>query len=114
MANQLQSLVLRDDVLHSLPLAELYSRAFFHFSSNHFNVLLLAALVQAAAMDVVLSECGRCRLLASLQGESEAYKGKMLLFLVGRAWQVVRVKGDASGICVKSLTDQWREYSEHL
>ena len=64
-------MVLRDDVLRELPLEELYFRAFVHFQYNHFNVLLLAALVQAAAMDVVLAESAMSRLLPCLKSESK-------------------------------------------
>ena len=46
----------RDAVLHTLPLEEALSRAFLHIKDNHFHILLLAAVVQASAMDVVLAE----------------------------------------------------------
>ena len=85
--HRLNRMVLRDDVLRELPLEELYFRAFVHFQYNHFNVLLLAALVQAAAMDVVLAESAMSRLLPCLKSESKHNKGKMLLFMVGHAWQ---------------------------
>jgi len=55
-------MVVRDASLRALPLEELYSRALLHFQNNHFNLLLLMALVQASAMDVVLAECGAPRL----------------------------------------------------
>lgn len=57
--SHLHRVVVRDEALHTIALAELYSRAFIHFQLNHINVLLLAALVQASAMDV---ECGSCRM----------------------------------------------------
>ena len=38
-----------DAVLRTLPLEEAFSRAFLHFKDNHFNILLLAAVVQASA-----------------------------------------------------------------
>ena len=65
-------------------------------------------------MDVVLVERGSSRLLNALRREHEAHTGKMLLFLVGRAWQAVRAKDDASEICVERLINEWCEYSEHL
>ena len=68
------------------------------------------ALVQASAMDVVLADCGAPRLLTSLKCESAPYKGNMLLFLVGRAWQTVRLQ-DASAIDVPSLVRKWAEAS---
>ena len=54
-------------------------------------------------MDVVLSECGAPMLLPSLKRESVNYKSKMLLFVVGRALQKVRVQ-EVSMINVASLT----------
>ena len=67
-------MIMGDQILRALPLTELYSRAFLHFQSSYFNVLLLAALSHAAAMDVVLSECGMPMLLPSLKSESVDYK----------------------------------------
>lgn len=112
--NQLCKMISRDEVLRTLPYEELYSRLFLHFQFNHINVLLLVALVQAAAMDAVLVECGAARLLSALRREHKANKGKMLLFLMGRAWQAIRSKGDASAICVHSLVNEWCVYSEHV
>jgi len=105
-------MVAGDPVLRALPLTELYSRAFLHFQSSYFNVLLVAALSHAAAMDVVLSECGAPMLLPSLKRESVNYKSKMLLFVVGRALQKVRVQ-EVSMINVASLTHEWAEMSAH-
>ena len=96
---------MRDEVLCALPFFELYSRLIVHFRSNHFNVLLLAALVQAAAMDVVFADCGAPRLLPCLKRE-ELNKAKMLMFLVGRAWQHLSAQ-DASPISVECLVDEW-------
>ena len=72
--NRLNRLVTRDDVLRVLPVAELHFRAHLHFQHNHFNLMLLTAFVQAAAMDAVLSECGLPRLLPCLRRESDNYK----------------------------------------
>mgnify|MGYP001437955710 CR=1 FL=1 len=91
-------------------MTELYSRAFLHFQSSYFNVLLLAVLLHAAAMDVVLSECGMPMLLPSLKSESVDYKSKMLLYMVGRALQTARVQ-DVSAVNVVSLTHAWVEMS---
>ena len=63
--SRLHRMVVRDASLRALPLEELYSRALLHFQNNHFNLLLLMALVQASAMDVVLAECGAPRLLSA-------------------------------------------------
>ena len=45
-----------DAVLRTLPLEEAFSRAVLHFKDNHFNILLLAAVVQASAK-LLLSFC---------------------------------------------------------
>ena len=108
--NRLNRVVMRDDVLRALPLAELYSRACLHFQHNHFNLMLLVALVQAAAMDVVLSECGMPRLLPCLRRECNEYKGRMLVFLVGYVWQTIRAH-DASTINTHLLVHKWMEAS---
>jgi hypothetical protein len=108
--SRLHRMVMRDEALSALPLAELYSRALLHFQHNHFNLLFLMAIIQANAIDVVLGECGAQRLLPSLKRESAQYKGKMLLFLVGHAWQTVRV-ADASMIRPTSLIQKWIEVS---
>ena len=84
--SRLHRMVVRDASLCALPLEELYSRALLHFQHNHFNLLLLMALVQASAMDVVLAECGAPRLLSALKQESARCRGKMLLFLVEPRW----------------------------
>ena len=104
--HRLNRMVLRDDVLRELPLEELYFRAFVHFQYNHFNVLLLAALVQAAAMDVVLAESAMSRLLPCLKSESKHNKGKMLLFMVGHAWQRINAH-DVCAITAESLVHKW-------
>ena len=52
---RLNRVMVRDATLRALPLEELYSRAFIHFQYNHFNILLLAAIVHASAYDVVLA-----------------------------------------------------------
>ena len=64
-------------------------------------------------MDVVLSECGAPRLLLpSLKRESVDYKSKMLLFIVGRALQKVRVQEvPMINDNVASLTHEWVEMS---
>ena len=108
--SRLHSMVIRDASLSALPLEELNSRVFLHFKSNHSNLLLLAALSHASAMDVVLAECGAPRLLPSLKRESAQRKGGMLLFLVGHAWQTVRA-ADASMITAASLIQKWIEVS---
>ena len=79
-----------------LPLEEAFSRAFLHFKDNHFNILLLAAVVQASA---TVSVChgrrsGRAW-CAEAFGVSQARReagrrGDMLLFLVGHAWLTIR------------------------
>ena len=51
---RLNTLILRDDILRTLPLHVLYARLFLHFTASHQNVLLLAALVQALAIDAAL------------------------------------------------------------
>ena len=61
--------VVRDASLRALPFEELYSRALLHFQYNHFNILLLAALAQASAMDVVLAECSAPRGCCLLSNE---------------------------------------------
>ena len=99
----LSKLVVRDDILRQLPLAELFSRLFLHFANHHCNVLLLAAIVQAAAMDVTLTDTS---LIRSLKAEGQR-KDKMLLFLVGRAWQAIGARGDASAVSVESLVKSW-------
>ena len=58
--SHLNRMFARDAVLHTLPLEEALSRAFLHIKDNHFHILLLAAVVQASAMDVVLAELGVC------------------------------------------------------
>lgn len=108
--SRLHRMVVCDASLRALPLEELYSRALLHFQNNHFNLLLLMALVQASAMDVVLAECGAPRLLSALKQESARCRGKMLLFLVGHAWLTVR-KQDPSMISVASLVHKWIEAS---
>ena len=110
--SRLHRMVVCDASLRALPLdhGELYSRALLHFQNNHFNLLLLMALVQASAMDVVLAECGAPRLLSALKQESARCRGKMLLFLVGHAWLTVR-KQDPSMISVASLVHKWIEAS---
>jgi hypothetical protein len=108
--SRLHRMVVRDASLWPLPLEELYSRALLHFQHNHFNLLLLMALVQASAMDVVLAECGAPRLLSALKQESAHCRGKMLLFLVGHAWLTVR-KQDPSMISLASLVHKWIEAS---
>ena len=100
-----------DATLRALPLEELYSRAFIHFQYNHFNILLLAAIVHASAYDVVLADCGAPSLLPSLKQESELYRGSMLLFLVSQAWLTFR-KYDPSAISVPNLIQKWVEISE--
>ena len=67
----------------SLPFEELYSRALLHSQYNHFNVLLLAALAQASAMDVILAECSAPRLLPSLKRESARCKGRPFTAVFG-------------------------------
>ena len=65
----------RDAVLCALLLEEAFSRAFLHFKDNHFNILLLLAILQASAMDVVLAELGVPRLLTSLKREEAGRRG---------------------------------------
>ena len=103
-------LVVRDDILRQLPFAELFSRLFLHFANNHCNVLLLAAIVQAAAMDVTLTDTS---LIRSLKAEGQR-KDKMLLFLVGRAWQAIGARGDASAVSVESLVKSWLVRKESI
>ena len=43
------SLAMPGAVLRTLPLEEAFSCAFLHFKDNHFNILLLAAVVQPSA-----------------------------------------------------------------
>ena len=50
------------------------------------------------------------KLLPSLKNESVEYKSKMLLYIVGRALQTVRVQ-DVSSVNVASLTHAWVEMS---
>ena len=66
---RLNHMAIRDASLCALPLEEFYSRAFLHFQLNHFNILLLAALAHASAMDVVLAECGARRGCCLLSNE---------------------------------------------
>ena len=71
--SRLHLMVMRDEVLSALPLAELYSRALLHFQHNHFNLLLLVAIIQANAIDMVLGECGAlrgCCLLSSVRARN--------------------------------------------
>ena len=88
--SHLNRMFARDVVLRTLSLEEAFSRAFLHFTDNQFNILLLAAVVQASAMDVVLAELGVPKLLASLKREEAGRRGDMLLFLVGHAWLTIR------------------------
>ena len=108
--SRLNRLFTRDASLRALPLEEAYSRALLHFKDNHFNLLLLAALVQAKAMDVVLAECGAARLLPSLKREEAGRRGNMLLFLVGHAWLTIK-KQDPSLINAVGLVNKWIEMS---
>ena len=108
--SHLNHMFARDAVLRTLPLEEAFSRAFLHFKDNHFNILLLAAVVQASAMDVVLAELGVPKLLPSLKREEAGRRGDMLLFLVGHAWLTIR-KHDPSLISTVSLVDKWIEMS---
>ena len=82
--------MLYDAVLRTLPLEEAFSRAVLHFKDNHFNILLLAAVVQASAMDVVLAELGVPKRLPTLKREEAGRLGGMLLFLVGNAWLTIK------------------------
>ena len=84
--SHLNRMFARDAVLRTLPLEEAFSRAFLYFKDNHFNILLLAAVVQASAMDVVLAELGVPKLLPSLKREEAGRRGGMLLFQVGHVW----------------------------
>ena len=110
---RLNRVMVRDATLRALPLEELYSRAFIHFQYNHFNILLLAAIVHASAYDVVLADCGAPSLLPSLKQESELYRGSMLLFLVSQAWLTFIRKYDPSAIGVPNLIQKWVERSEN-
>ena len=103
-------MIMGDQILRALPLTELYSRAFLHFQSSYFNVLLLAALSHAAAMDVVLSECGMPMLLPSLKSESVDYKSKMLQYIVGRALQTICKRPE----CRTCLLSMWRASPTHV
>ena len=78
-----------------------------HLEASH---MVEPALVQAAAMDVVLSECGMPRLLPCLRRECNEYKGRMLVFLVGYAWQTIRAH-DASTINTHLIVHKWMEAS---
>ena len=98
---RLNRVMVRDATLRALLLEELYSRAFIHFQYNHFNILLLAAIVHASAYDVVLADCGAPSLLPSLKQESELYRGSMLLFLVSQ--------GLANGQEIRPVCDQRTE-----
>ena len=60
-------MIIRDDILRTLPLEELYSRALLHFHYRHVNILLLMALTQASAMDSMLVDCGALGLLPLLK-----------------------------------------------
>ena len=91
---KLCSLVARETVLNALPLEELWSRAFLHFKFNHFDILLLAALVQAAAMDVVLADRGAPRLLGSLRREHAAYKARAIQMAHGSLSRRSRLASD--------------------
>ena len=71
----------RDVVLRTLSLEEAFSRAFVHFKDDHFNILLLTAVVQASAMHVVLAELGVPKLLPTLKREEAGRQGDMLLFM---------------------------------
>ena len=77
--SHLNRMFARHVVLRTLSLEEAFSRAFLHFTDNHFNILLLAAFVQASAMDVVLAELGVPKLLASLKREEAGRRGDMPL-----------------------------------
>eukprot|EP00966_Prymnesium_polylepis_P085846 1987123-Prymnesium_polylepis.3 len=61
-------------MLPALPPTELYSCALLHFQRNHFNILLLVALVQAKAIDIILGECGALKLLPSLKRETSGLR----------------------------------------
>ena len=91
-----------DEVLRSLPRAELFSRLFIHFVEAYPNVLLLAACWHAAAMDVRLADKGSS-LLRSLRHESQDHRHQMLFYLVGHAWQVIGDTMDVSTLSVKAL-----------
>jgi len=73
---RLNTLILRDDILRTLPLHVLYARLFLHFTASHQNVLLLAALVQALAIDAALAERGTS-MLRALRAEGPGYKSSM-------------------------------------
>ena len=77
--SHLNRMFARDVVLRTLSLEEAFSRAFLHFTDNHFNILLLAAVVQASAMDVVLAELGVPQLLPTLKREEAGRRGDMPL-----------------------------------
>ena len=51
---RLKRIIVEDDTLRELSHAELFSRLFVHFIDEHANVLLLAAVWHAAAIDARL------------------------------------------------------------
>ena len=106
--NRLNRIITSDDVLRTLPVHVLYSRLFLHFSSSHHNVLLLAALVQSLAIDATLSDDGTS-LLGALKAESQEYKSRMLLYMLGHAWEAMGAGVDARAVVVESLVSSWVE-----
>ena len=104
-------MIMGDQILRALPLTELYSRAFLHFQSSYFNVLLAALCFHMLrpwmwfCRNVV---CQCCCLLS--RARVWTTKSKILLYIVGRALQTARVQ-DVSAVNVASLTHAWVEMS---
>ena len=105
---RLNTLIVRDNVLRTLPLHVLFSRLFLHFAASHHNALLLAALVQVLAIDATLSDQGMS-VQRALKAEGTGYKGQMLLYLLGHAWEAMGAGFDVRAISVESLVRSWVE-----
>ena len=105
---RLNRAVAGDETLRALTPSELFSRLFIHFVDEHSNVLLLAAVWHAAAMDVRLRLATSASLVQSLRFDDRDHRRDMLLFIVSRAWQAIGEEMDTSTMCEKSIVESWR------
>ena len=82
---RLNKLIVQDEVLRALPLHELYSRLFLHFSPSYPHVLLLIAVLQARAIDANISK--RCVDSELRAKDKRARCSSTCLAMPGKRWE---------------------------
>ena len=107
---RLKNIIMGDEVLRNLTLSELFCRLYSStFVDEPSNILLLAAIWHAAAMDVLSASILRC-----LRYDDQDHRRDMLFYLVSRAWQVIGEEMDVSHLSVKDIVTAWNRKVVHM